>query len=60
MFETLSKIIEGKKNLEVTALEPRNEKRLKDSLFFYNAVSRQPISTVICKGSANIRGPNNF
>ena len=31
VFETLSKIIEGKKNLEVKASEPRNDKWLKDS-----------------------------
>ena len=31
MFETLYKIIEGKKNLEVKASEPRNDKWLKDS-----------------------------
>ena len=26
----------------------------------YNAISRQSISTVRCKGSANIQGKNNF
>ena len=31
VFETLNKIIEGKKNLEVKASEPRNDKWLKDS-----------------------------
>ena len=31
MFETLKKIIEGKKNIEVKASEPRNDKWLKDS-----------------------------
>ena len=31
VFETLSKIIEGKKNLEVKASEPRNDKWLKDA-----------------------------
>ena len=51
VFET-----EGKKNLEVKASEPRNDKWLKDSPPFYNAISRQSISTVSCKGSANIRG----
>ena len=31
MFETLNKILEGKKNLEVKASEPINDKWLKDS-----------------------------
>ena len=31
LFETLNKIIEGKKNLEVKASELRNDKWLKDS-----------------------------
>ena len=31
VFETLNKIIEGKKNLELKASEPRNDKWLKDS-----------------------------
>ena len=31
VFETLNKIIEGKKNLEMKASEPRNDKWLKDS-----------------------------
>ena len=31
VFETLNKIIEGKKNIEVTASEPRNDKWLKNS-----------------------------
>ena len=31
MFETLNKIIEGKKNLEAKASEPRNHKWSKDS-----------------------------
>ena len=60
VIETLNKIIEGNKNLEVKASEPRNNIWLKDSPPSYNAISRQSISTVICKGSANIRGTNNF
>ena len=40
VFETLIKIIEGKKNLEVKASEPRNNKRLKDSPPFNNAISK--------------------
>ena len=31
MFETVKKIIEGKKNLKVKASEPRNDRYLKDS-----------------------------
>ena len=58
--ETLNKIIEGKKNLEVKASEPTNDKWLKDSPPLYNAISRQSILTFSCKGSANIRGTNNF
>ena len=58
MFKTLNKIIEGKKNLEVKASEPRNDKWLKELPPFYNAISRQSISTVSCKGSANVRGTN--
>ena len=34
MFETLNKIIGGKKNLEVKASKPRNDKWLKESLPF--------------------------
>ena len=60
VFKTLNKILEGKKKLEMKASEPRNYKWLKDSPPFYNAISRQSISTVSCKGSANIRGTNNF
>ena len=41
MFETLNKIIEGKKNLEVKASEPRNDKWLKDS----------PLSTMQYQGN---------
>ena len=56
MFETPNKIIEGKKNLEVTASESRNDKWLKDlSPLFNNSISKQSISTVSCKGSENIR-----
>ena len=60
MFETLNKIIKGKKNLEMKASEPINDKWLKDSPPFYNAISRQSISTGSFKGSTNIRGTNNF
>ena len=34
VFETLNKIIEGKKKLKVKASEPRNDKWLKDSFLF--------------------------
>ena len=44
----------------MTASEPRNNKWLKNSLSFYNAISRQSISTLSCKGLANIRGENVF
>ena len=61
MFETPNKIIEGKKNLEVMASEPRKDKWLKDSFpLFNNAISRQSITTVSCKSSANIRGTKIF
>ena len=60
MFETLNKIIERNKNLEKKASEPRNDKWLKGSPPSYNAISKQSISTVNCKGSANIRGTKNF
>ena len=40
--------------------EWHNEKWLKVSPPFHNAISRQSISTVSCEGSANIRGTNNF
>ena len=36
MYETLNKIIEGKKSLEVKASEPRNDQRLQNSLPFHN------------------------
>ena len=35
MFETLNKMIEGKKSLEAKALEPRNDKWLNDSLALF-------------------------
>ena len=56
VFEIFIKIIDGKKNLEVKASEPRIDKWSKDSPPFYDAISRHSISTVSCKGSANIRG----
>ena len=59
VFETL-KIIGQNKNLEIKASEPRNDKWLKDSPKTYNAISRQSISTVNCKGSAKIRVTNDF
>ena len=37
VFETLNKIVEGKKNLELKASEPRNDKRLKYLPPFYNS-----------------------
>ena len=59
MFETLNKIFE-EKNIKVTASEPKIDKWLKEKPPFYNAISGQSISSVSCKGSANIRGTNNF
>ena len=58
VFETYNKIIEGKKKLEVTASEPRNDKWLKYSLRLFTMQFRGNTSQFLAAKPRQIFGNN--